>query len=118
TGVGIPLDRQQSIFEPFTQVDGSTTRKHGGTGLGLTISSQLVQLMGGRISVESEPGKGSTFRFDVSLALGNSREAIAVLPSVDLRDMAVLIVDDNATNRHLLEGMLLSWRMAPALAAS
>jgi two-component system sensor histidine kinase/response regulator len=118
TGVGIPLGRQQSIFEAFTQVDGSTTRKYGGTGLGLTISAQLVQLMGGRISVESEPGKGSTFRFTTRFALADAREAVAVLPSVDLRDIAVLIVDDNATNRHLLEGMLLGWHMAPTLAAT
>jgi CheY-like chemotaxis protein len=118
TGVGIPLDRQQSIFEAFTQVDGSATRKYGGTGLGLTISSQLVQLMGGRISVESEVDNGSTFRFTANFSLGNAREAIEVLPAIDLRDMAVLVVDDNATNRRLLEGMLLGWRMAPTLAAS
>jgi two-component system, sensor histidine kinase and response regulator len=118
TGVGIPLDRQQSIFEAFTQVDGSTTRRYGGTGLGLTISSRLVQLMGGRISVESEAGRGSTFRFTARFALGDARAAIAVVPYIDLRDVAVLIVDDNATNRHLLEGMLLGWRMAATLAAN
>jgi two-component system sensor histidine kinase/response regulator len=118
TGVGIPLDRQQSIFEAFTQVDGSTTRRYGGTGLGLTISSRLVQLMGGRISVESEAGRGSTFRFTASFALGDARAVMAVVPFVDLRDVAVLIVDDNATNRHLLEGMLLGWRLAPTLAAN
>ncbi len=118
TGVGIPLDRQQSIFEAFTQVDGSTTRKYGGTGLGLTISSRLVRLMGGRISVESEEGRGSTFRFTASFAPGDAHAALAVVPFVDLRDVAVLIVDDNASNRHLLEGMLLGWRMAPTVAAS
>jgi CheY-like chemotaxis protein len=118
TGVGILLDRQQSIFEAFTQVDSSTTRKYGGTGLGLTISSQLVRLMGGRISVESEAGKGSTFRFTTRFAPGASREVNAGLPSVDLRDLAVLVVDDNATNRHVLEGMLLGWRMKPTLAPS
>jgi two-component system, sensor histidine kinase and response regulator len=118
TGVGIPLDRQQSIFEAFTQADSSTTRRYGGTGLGLTISSQLVQLMGGRISVESEASQGSTFRFTARFAPGDAREANVVLPSVDLRDLTVLIVDDNATNRHLLERTLLGWRMAPTLAAS
>jgi CheY-like chemotaxis protein len=74
--------------------------------------------MGGRLSVESEAGRGSTFRFTARFTRGDAREANAVLPSVDLRDVAVLILDDNATNRHLLEGMLLGWHMAPALAAS
>ncbi len=118
TGVGIPLDRQQIIFEAFTQVDGSTTRHYGGTGLGLTISSQLVQLMGGRISVESEAGRGSSFRFTARFALGDARAAVAIPPSTDLRDVPVLIVDDNATNRRVLEGMLIGWRMAPTLSAS
>jgi CheY-like chemotaxis protein len=118
TGIGIPPARQHSIFEAFTQVDGSTTRNYGGTGLGLTISSQLVQLMGGRLSVESEVGKGSTFRFTARFALGDARVALTASPSGDLRDVAVLIVDDNATNRQLLEAMLIGWRMAPTLAAS
>jgi two-component system, sensor histidine kinase and response regulator len=117
TGIGIALDCQQSIFEPFTQVDGSATRKYGGTGLGLTIASQLVQLMGGRISVESEAGVGSTFRFTATFAPGDASAPIPAPPSVELRDVPVLIVDDNATNRHLLEGMLIGWRMAPTLAA-
>ena len=118
TGIGIPLDRQRSIFAAFTQADGSTTRKYGGTGLGLSISSKLVQLMGGRISVESEVGTGSTFNFTASFAVGDARAAVAVIPYVDVRDVAVLIVDDNETNRHLLEGMLLGWHMAPTLAAN
>jgi CheY-like chemotaxis protein len=118
TGVGIPVDRRQWIFEAFTQVDGSTTRRYGGTGLGLAISSRLVHLMGGRISVDSEAGRGSTFRFTATFALGDARAAIAVIPYVDLRGVAVLIVDDNATNRQLLEGMLLGWRMAPTLTAN
>jgi PAS domain S-box-containing protein len=118
TGIGIPPARQQSIFDAFTQVDGSTTRNYGGTGLGLSISSRLVQLMGGKISVESEAGQGSTFRFTAKFAPRDDSVPLAVSPSVDLRDVAVLIVDDNATNRHLLEGMLIGWRMAPTLAAS
>ena len=118
TGIGIPLDRQQHIFEAFTQVDGSSTRSYSGTGLGLTISSQLVRMMGGQLSVESEVGEGSTFRFTARFAPGNACAPIAVPPSTELRDVPVLIVDDNATNRRLLEGMLIGWRMAPTLAAS
>jgi signal transduction histidine kinase/DNA-binding response OmpR family regulator len=118
TGVGIPLDRQQRIFEAFTQADGSTTRTYGGTGLGLTISAQLVQLMGGRLWVESDVGKGSTFHFTASFAsVKVPTDAAAVRDAVDLRDLPVLVVDDNATNRRLLEEMLLGWRMVPALAA-
>ena len=119
TGIGIPLDRQRSVFEAFTQADGSVTRTFGGTGLGLTISSQLVQLMGGRLWVESEGGKGSTFHFTASFAPGNAAVPTAGVPdAVDLRDLPVLIVDDNATNRRLLEEMALGWRMVPTLAAS
>jgi CheY-like chemotaxis protein len=118
TGVGIPLDRQQRVFEAFTQADGSTTRAYGGTGLGLTISSQLVQLMGGRVWVESELGKGSTFHFTATLALAAAPAVAAVPDAVDLRDVPVLVVDDNATNRRLLDAMLIGWRMVPTLAAS
>jgi two-component system sensor histidine kinase/response regulator len=118
TGVGIPLDQQQRIFEAFTQADGSTTRAHGGTGLGLTISSQLVRLMGGRLWVESEAGRGSTFHFTATLALGHTAAMPAVPDAVDLRDLPVLIVDDNATNRRLLDEMFIGWQMVPTLAAS
>jgi two-component system sensor histidine kinase/response regulator len=117
TGVGIPLDRQQQIFEAFTQADGSVTRTYGGTGLGLTISSQLVQLMGGRLGVESEAGTGSTFHFSASFARVTAPAVTAVPDAVDLRNLPVLIVDDNATNRRLLEEMLIGWRMVPTLAA-
>jgi len=118
TGIGIPLERQQSIFEAFTQADGSVTRKYGGSGLGLTISSRIVQLMGGRLWLESEPGRGSIFHFTASVAPATALPAAAPLQTVVLQDRRVLIVDDNATNRRLLEGMLLAWRMAPVSADS
>jgi signal transduction histidine kinase/CheY-like chemotaxis protein len=119
TGVGIPLSRQVSIFEPFTQVDGSVTRTFGGTGLGLTISSQLVRLMGGRLSVESEPGVGSNFHFTANFGLAEQPAESAPLRDVaSLRDLRVLAVDDNATNRRILQGMLLGWHMVPTLVES
>ncbi len=119
TGVGIPVDRQQRIFEAFTQVDGSTTRNFGGTGLGLTISSRLVQLMGGRLWVESEAGKGSTFQFTATFALGTAPRVATPVPGAgDLHGLRVLIVDDNATNRRLLEGMVAVWHMVPTPAVS
>ena len=117
TGVGIPQDRQRSVFEPFTQADGSMTRTYGGTGLGLTICAQLVRLMGGRIWVESEAGAGSTFHFTARLAPGDPPAAAPVSDAVDLRDLRALIVDDNVTNRRLLEQMLVGWRMIPTNAS-
>jgi signal transduction histidine kinase/CheY-like chemotaxis protein len=118
TGVGIPQDRQRRVFEAFTQADGSTTRNYGGTGLGLTIASQLVKLMGGRIRVESEVGKGSTFHF--TARFGTVRVPVSAGPSdtVDLRNVTALIVDDNATNRRLLEVMLRNWGLMPVVASS
>ena len=114
TGVGIPADKQQKIFEAFSQADGSTTRKYGGTGLGLTICSRLVELMGGRIWVESESGQGSTFHFTLRLAVQNIPGARSkpVQPE-DLPEVPVLIVDDNFTNRQLLNAMLSRWGMRP-----
>jgi len=117
TGPGIPPAKQRSIFEAFTQADASMTRTHGGTGLGLTISTRLVGMMGGRIWVESEPGLGSTFRFTARFTLSKtSRAAYEPVELEMLRDLAVLIVDDNATNRRILEEMLLGWRMKPTSA--
>jgi two-component system sensor histidine kinase/response regulator len=118
TGVGISLDRQKDVFEAFTQADGSTTRTHGGTGLGLTIASQLVQLMGGRLWVESELGTGSTFHFTATFALVTDNVATAIPDPANLRDLPTLIVDDIATNRRVLEKMLLAWRMVPTTVAS
>jgi signal transduction histidine kinase/DNA-binding response OmpR family regulator len=119
TGVGIPLDRRKSVFQAFTQVDGSVTRTHGGTGLGLTISSQLVRLMGGQLSVESEPGVGSNFHFTANFVLVQQpAEGATLRDAVDLRDLQVLVVDDNATNRRILEEMLHGWHMVPTLVES
>ena len=112
TGIGIPPEKRWQIFGPFVQADASTTRRYGGTGLGLAISSQLVELMGGRVWIESEVGKGSRFHF---LAHFEMQHGLAAPPvASDLRDLRVLIVDDNATNRHILDEMLANWRMKPA----
>ncbi len=117
TGVGIPVEKQQTIFEAFAQADNSTTRQYGGTGLGLSISSRLVGLMGGRIWVESEIGHGSTFHFTVQFRMQRSSSRRYEPVGVgSLRGLAVLIVDDNATNRRILQEMALSWQMKPTIA--
>jgi signal transduction histidine kinase/DNA-binding response OmpR family regulator len=117
TGIGIPLEKQASIFEAFTQADSSMTRRFGGTGLGLAITSQLVALMGGRIWVTSTPGEGSAFHFTIPFGIpGRSLVTPpAVAPSANLHGLSVLVVDDNATNRRLLEEMLTRWRMRPTV---
>ncbi len=109
TGVGIPYDRQTAVFERFTQADGSTTRKYGGTGLGLTISKQLVEAMGGQIGVESMPGVGTTFWFDITFEKQPARPrgiAPLLLQPVDLKGLHILGVDDNATNRTIMTKMV------------
>jgi signal transduction histidine kinase/DNA-binding response OmpR family regulator len=113
TGTGIPQEKQQTIFEGFTQADNSMTRKFGGTGLGLTISSRLVEAMGGRIWVRSEPGLGSTFHFDVRFAFPKNPAPSVEVDFAALADLAVLVVDDNETNRRLLQEMLRSWGIKP-----
>jgi CheY-like chemotaxis protein len=115
TGIGIALDEQGQIFEAFKQADGSMTRKYGGTGLGLAISSKIVQLMGGRIWVESELGKGSRFQFTVSTLIQNNPAPKLGLGSMQtLENVPVLVVDDNATNRKILLKILTNWKMRPA----
>jgi PAS domain S-box-containing protein len=113
TGVGIPKDKHESIFDSFSQADTSTTRKYGGTGLGLTISARLVAMMGGKIWVESEPGRGSEFHFTVRLGVGDAKEinVVTVAPPELLRGVKVLVADDNRTNLRILEGMLGRWEM-------
>ncbi len=114
TGIGIPAAKQAAIFEAFTQADGSMTRTYGGTGLGLTISSRLVELMHGRIWVDSELDKGSQFHFTAHFGLQKVAAGPAVTGDLaDLRDMRVLVVDDNATNRRILSRMLSGWHTKP-----
>jgi PAS domain S-box-containing protein len=112
SGVGIPPEKLKSIFEPFCQADSSTTRKYGGTGLGLTISTRLVGIMGGRMWVESEVGRGSEFHFTVRVGTSESAIEVGTIAPVEiLRGVKVLVADDNRTNRRILEGMLKRWEM-------
>jgi two-component system sensor histidine kinase/response regulator len=116
TGIGIPPEKLKLIFDPFSQADSSTSRKYGGTGLGLTISARLVEIMGGRIWVESEPGRGAQFHFTVRLATAEQAPEVRALASPQfLRGVRVLIVDDNHTNRQILEGILKRWDMKTSL---
>jgi signal transduction histidine kinase/CheY-like chemotaxis protein len=114
TGVGIPADKQQRVFEAFSQADGTMARKYGGTGLGLTICTRLVGMMGGRIWVESQLGQGSTFHFTIRLAIQSAPSArLTLVQPEELLNLPVLIVDDNFTNRRVLHGMLNRWGMRP-----
>lgn len=118
TGIGIPLERQRSIFDSFQQADVSTTRRYGGTGLGLAICTQLVELMKGRIWLESEPGKGTKFHFTAKFPV--APDPVRKLPASlkSLRNLPVLVVDDNNTNRLIFEEILTNWQMNPLLAES
>ena len=118
TGIGISPEKQERIFRAFEQEDSSTTRRYGGTGLGLSIASQLVALMGGRITVHSAPRVGSTFAFEVRFRRQNDPpDSVPPTPPVLLRGLRVLVVDDNPTNLHILQEWLRGWTMRPTAAA-
>ena len=116
TGIGIPADKQHTIFDAFAQADGSATRKYGGTGLGLAISTQLVGMMGGQIWVESEPGHGSAFHFTARYRLRPEVPPTRPFPPPRLQGLPALVVDDNATNRRILTELLRTWQMDVAAA--
>jgi CheY-like chemotaxis protein len=118
TGIGMTEEQQAKLFQAFSQADTSTTRKYGGTGLGLTISKRLVNMMGGDIWVESEPGQGTTFSFTAEFGLGAEKAKKRYMPAPDLRGMKVLVVDDNNTSRDILQEMLESFSFDVSLAAS
>jgi PAS domain S-box-containing protein len=118
TGIGIPLQKQKSIFEAFAQADSSTSRRFGGTGLGLTISTRLVEMMGGRIWVESHPGEGSCFHFTAQVGVVKRAPAVEPAELACLHGLSVLVADDNATNRRIVAELLASNGMKPVLAGS
>ncbi len=120
TGIGIPTEKQRQVFEAFEQADTSTTRRYGGTGLGLTISTKIVELLGGRIWLESEPGAGATFHFTARFGLPAETplDSHEEQPWRELRDLHVLVVDDNATHRSILSEILDSWGIFSSAAPS
>jgi PAS domain S-box-containing protein len=118
TGIGIPADKHAHVFDAFAQADDSMTRRFGGTGLGLAIASQLVALMGGTIWLESEVGRGSTFSFTARVARPRDAAETRSTRRVDLHGLPVLVVDDSATNRRILEEMLVNWRMKPIVVST
>ena len=115
TGIGIPQEKFRLIFESFSQADTSTTRQFGGTGLGLTISAQIIQLMGSQIELESEVGIGSTFGFVLDLPMVSDKPLAQYQNNKHLANLPVLVVDDNASSRNLIKEMLLNWGMHPTL---
>ena len=118
TGIGMTAEQAAKLFQPFSQADSSTTRKYGGTGLGLTISKRLVEMMGGEIWVESEPGRGSTFSFTANFGLGKEKAKKQYKPASRLHGMKVLVVDDNPTSREILQEILESFTFEVTATAS
>lgn len=118
TGPGIAQDKLEDIFAPFVQIDPSLTRRHGGTGLGLTISRRIVELLGGEITVDSTVGRGTTFRFTARFGVQENPRPRVVPRDAELEGLRVLVVDDNLTNRRILADILVSWGMKPVLAGS
>ncbi|MBM3617411.1 MAG: response regulator, partial [Alphaproteobacteria bacterium] len=118
SGIGISKDAQKKIFEKFIQADASTTKRYGGTGLGLAISQQLAQLMGGEVGVTSEPGKGSTFWFEVPFRLDQAQPQNYNLPKIDLSQVHLLVVDDHELNRRILLELAHGWNVKAAAAES
>ncbi len=118
TGIGIPPEKLDQLFQSFSQIDGSTAKKYSGTGLGLAISKKLIEMMGGSIEVESKVGEGSTFSFTVTFKI-HSQHLQPIIPrKTDLKNLPVLVIDDNNTNRLILHELLVSWGMAVTLAKS
>ena len=119
TGIGIPAEKQEAIFEAFAQADGSTTRTYGGTGLGLSIASQLIQKMEGRIWIESKVGEGTTFHFTARFGVRDTpAPRVKQADPRDLAGLRTLVVDDNEVNRRMLGEMLVNWRMEPTVVES
>ena len=113
TGIGISPEQQERLFQSFTQADSSTTRKYGGTGLGLVISRRLVRLMGGDLTVESTPGKGTTFSFTARLGVEAQPGRPSRVPPAAVAERPVLVVEDTETSRELLETLLTGWSITP-----
>jgi two-component system sensor histidine kinase/response regulator len=118
TGIGMTSEQEALLFRPFSQADGSTTRRFGGTGLGLAISKQIVEMMGGSIGVKSLPNAGSTFTFTVVMEVGDSRQLPHSMPPEELQRLRVLIADDNAASREILQDIFVSWAMRVDVVAS
>jgi len=112
TGIGIPAEKQKNIFEAFTQAELSTARHYGGTGLGLTISARLAELLGGQLRVESEVGRGTTFHFSANFGRAPASAAEPASGPIELRDLSVMLVDDNATSRRMMVESLVSWGLS------